>query len=51
MGGFVCMTRKFLSKKSKFLDRNYLGLIIPKSRAVDIDNIEDWKLSEKIYKK
>ena len=23
MGGFVCMTRKFLSKKSKFLDRNY----------------------------
>tara|TARA_B100000686_G_C16351580_1_gene743131 strand:- start:15 stop:707 length:693 start_codon:yes stop_codon:yes gene_type:complete len=51
MGGFVCMSRKFLSKKVKSLDRHYLGLIIPKSRAVDIDDIEDWKLSEKIYKK
>jgi len=26
-------------------------MIIPKSRSVDIDEIEDWKLAESLYKK
>lgn len=43
--------KKFFIKKIKLLDRHYLGMIIPKSRSVDIDEIEDWKLAESLYKK
>ena len=50
-GAFICIPKKFLSKKIKLLDQHYLGKIIPKSRSIDIDEIEDWKLAESLYKK
>jgi CMP-N-acetylneuraminic acid synthetase len=50
-GAFICIPKKFLSKKITLLDQHYLGKIIPKSRSVDIDDIEDWKLAESLYKK
>lgn len=32
------------------LDENYYGVVIPKHKAIDIDEIEDWELAEKLYK-
>ena len=31
-------------------DENIIPFIIPKSRAIDIDNYEDWDLAEKLFK-
>ena len=38
----------FFKKKIKF---NYIPLILPKYQTVDIDDIEDFKLAEKLFKK
>ena len=32
-------------------DRDYVGLIIPRWKAVDIDDAEDWELAEKLFTK
>ena len=35
----------------KTYSENYIGYVIPKHRSVDIDEIDDWKLAEKLYGK
>ena len=35
---------------SKNVHNNARGIIIPKWRSIDIDNVEDWKLAELLYK-
>ncbi len=44
----VFQTASFLKKKIDF-DKNYIGYEIPKSRSIDIDDYEDFKLAEKIH--
>ena len=41
----VCFKKNFIE-----FDKHYLGLEIPKHRSIDIDDLEDWKLAEKLYK-
>ena len=41
---------KRLAKKSITFDKHYIGLEIPKHRSIDIDNQEDWKLAEILYR-
>ena len=41
----------FFKKKKINFDKNYIGLIIPKIQAIDIDDIEDWKIAEALYEK
>lgn len=31
-------------------DENYFGVVLPKNKAVDIDDLEDWELAELLYK-
>lgn len=42
-------TKSFLKRKGSNL--SVLPYIIPKNKAQDIDNIEDWKIAKKLYKK
>ena len=32
------------------LKNNFIGFVLPRERAIDIDNLEDWKLAEYMYK-
>jgi CMP-N-acetylneuraminic acid synthetase len=36
--------------KNTNLDRLYYGLEIEKSRAIDIDELDDWKIAELFHK-
>lgn len=49
LGYFFIMTPKHLSQN--FFKSKFAGYLIPKERAVDIDDSEDWKLAENIFKK
>lgn len=51
VGNYVGIPIKFFNKKKIRFDENYIGYIIPKIRSVDIDDINDWKLAEKLYGK
>jgi len=50
-GAFVGIPINFFSKKKFDFDKYYIGNIIDKNRAIDIDNISDWKIAEGMYKK
>ena len=49
-GNFVAIPIHHFKKKSIKFDKHYLGLEIPKHRSIDIDDLEDWKLAEILYK-
>lgn len=49
VGYFFCIKKKYLNKISQ-LDQLYSGIVIPKLRAVDIDNKDDWNLAEVLFK-
>tara|TARA_A100001011_G_C14311073_1_gene845638 strand:+ start:3562 stop:4242 length:681 start_codon:yes stop_codon:yes gene_type:complete len=49
-GNFVAIPVHHFKKKNIEFDKYYLGLEIPKHRSIDIDDLEDWKLAEKLYK-
>jgi CMP-N-acetylneuraminic acid synthetase len=51
IGNFVGIPISFFKKKKIDFDKNYIGLIIPKIQAIDIDDIEDWKIAEALYEK
>ena len=38
-----------LKEAEKGTDEGYLGFILPKTKAIDIDNEEDWKFAEAIF--
>jgi CMP-N-acetylneuraminic acid synthetase len=50
-GNFVAIPFHYFLKNKIDFDKNYLGFVIPKSRSIDIDDLEDWKLAEKLYEK
>ncbi len=49
-GNFVAIPAYHFKKKYIEFDKHYLGLEIPKNRSIDIDDLEDWKLAEILYK-
>tara|TARA_B100000902_G_scaffold391641_1_gene442640 strand:+ start:45 stop:719 length:675 start_codon:yes stop_codon:yes gene_type:complete len=49
-GNFVGIPIHHFKKKNIDFDKHYVGLKIPKSRSVDIDDLEDWKIAEKLYR-
>ncbi|WP_440650517.1 acylneuraminate cytidylyltransferase family protein [Candidatus Pelagibacter sp. HIMB1495] len=49
-GNFVAIPINHFKKKIIDFDKHYVGLEIPKYRSIDIDDFDDWKLAEKIYK-
>lgn len=51
-GDFICMNYKLFKKinNKTSLDKMYLGFEIPKYRAVDIDEFEDWKIAEMYHR-
>lgn len=48
-GNFVAIPIYYFKKKDIDFDNHYLGLEIPKNRSIDIDEIEDWKIAERLY--
>ena len=38
-----------LKKKIK-IEKNFVGFILPKQRAIDIDTLDDWRFAELLYK-
>tara|TARA_Y100000590_G_C15557756_1_gene953496 strand:+ start:443 stop:1135 length:693 start_codon:yes stop_codon:yes gene_type:complete len=54
-GDFICMNNNIFSRISNNtkIDKLYHGLVIPKRRAIDIDDIDDWRIAEaysKVFK-
>ena len=51
-GDFICMNLNLFKKinNKTNLDKMYLGLEIPKYRAVDIDEFDDWKIAESYHR-
>jgi N-acylneuraminate cytidylyltransferase len=50
-GCLIAIPNKVLDKNYLNLNQNCVGYILPKSRSIDIDDLEDWKISEALYKK
>lgn len=46
---YMIKTNYFLKNK-KFVDKETVGIVIPRWRSIDLDHIEDWVLSEILYK-
>ena len=48
----ILLQSQFITLKKKYIefDKHYIGLEIPKHRSIDIDNQEDWKLAEILYR-
>ncbi len=49
-GNFVAIPVHHFKKKDIEFDKYYMGLEIPKHRSIDIDDLDDWKLAEILYK-
>lgn len=49
-GAFAVFPSSFLKNEKIDLKNNFLGFVLPRQRAIDIDDIEDWKLAELMYK-
>lgn len=49
-GNFAIFSNQILKKNKLNLKNIFMGYEIPRHRAVDIDNLSDWKLAEKLYK-
>jgi N-acylneuraminate cytidylyltransferase len=49
-GQFYWGTYDSWIKKSVFFGKNSSIYLLPNLRTQDIDNIEDWKIAEKLYK-
>ncbi len=49
-GTFYIFRINYLKNKSHFFSKKTVSYIIPKFRAIDIDEIEDFKLAEYIKK-
>ena len=45
----VFNVQQMAASLGSFDDGNYIGFVLPKGSAIDIDNEEDWVLAEKIY--
>lgn len=50
-GTFVVFPKKFIEEfESEGSDKGYIGYQLPRTKAIDIDTIEDWELAEALYK-
>jgi pseudaminic acid cytidylyltransferase len=50
-GSLIAMPNKKLEKGLLSFDKDSVAYILPKSRSIDIDDLEDWKIAEALYKK
>jgi len=50
-GNFVGIPSNFFEKKKIDFDKNYVGLIVPKIKSIDIDDLEDWEIAEALHDK
>lgn len=50
-GCLIAIPNQVLDKNYLNLNQNCVGYILPKSRSIDIDDLEDWKIAEALYKK
>ena len=48
-GNFVGIPISFFKLKKINFDKNYIGYELPRTRSIDVDNLEDFKLAEIIY--
>lgn len=49
-GQFYWGTKKTWITKKKIFDKNSSIFLLPRLRVQDIDNIDDWKIAERLYK-
>jgi N-acylneuraminate cytidylyltransferase len=49
-GAFAVFPSSFLKKEKIDLKNSFLGFVLTRQRAIDIDDIDDWKLAELMYK-
>lgn len=49
-GAFAVFPISFLKKKNINLENNFTGFVLPREKALDIDDLDDWKLAELLYK-
>lgn len=49
-GSFAVFPSKIIDSKKINQKNIYLGYELPRHRAVDIDNIDDWELTKKLYR-
>lgn len=49
-GAFAVFPTVFMLKKKIKLEKNFVGFILPKQRAIDIDTLDDWRFAELLYK-
>ena len=45
---YVLKVQNFFIKKN--IDKNYIGLEIPRDRSIDIDDKNDWEFAKKLFK-
>jgi CMP-N-acetylneuraminic acid synthetase len=50
-GSLIVIPKKFLEKKNFSIDGSSIAYILPKSRSIDIDDSEDWKIAEGLYRR
>ena len=50
-GALYLIKIQWLLKKKNFIDQNTLGYVMPNSRSIDIDTIEDWNKLKNYLKK
>ncbi len=49
-GCLAVFPKKILNKKIKDLQNKFIGFELPQERAVDIDDLDNWKFAEYLYK-
>ena len=45
-----CVKNRYFNKRKKIVENNPLGFLIPKIECIDINDVEDFKIAEKILK-
>lgn len=49
-GSVYAMKRDLIIKQNKIYGNYICGIIVPRERSIDIDNLDDWKKAEKMLK-
>lgn len=49
-GAFAVFPTRYITKKNFKMENNFVGYVLPRERAVDIDNLDDWRFAELLYK-
>ena len=49
-GAFAVFPHSMFIERNIDLENNFTAFVLPRQRALDIDNMDDWKLAEELYK-